>query len=258
MGEFTLTHIRRSPNENLRAKLGIVKKGEEDARPLTLYAGIDVGARKGFDVAVIGDGRVVEPPQRITGVASVVDCLSALRPAVIAIDSPMTPAPPDKRSRVGERNLVKAGVCGIRYTPDEVTLHGNETYYGWILNGLRLYGALGRSRSLASATVIECFPTASWSRLGEPRGIDTRARWSRRVLEAQQIGGLPTRMNQDARDAIGAAITAELHAAGRTESFGDIVVPLAKVPGEQQSSAAWNVKWKEALDETAGIAPYLQ
>lgn len=27
---------------------------------------------------------------------------------------------------------------------------------------------------------------------------------------------------------------------------------------EQQSSAAWREKWKEALDKTAGIAPYLQ
>ena len=33
-------------------------------------------------------------------------------------------------------------------------------------------------------------------------------------------------MNQDARDAIGAALTARLFAAGVTESFGDIVVPL--------------------------------
>jgi len=27
---------------------------------------------------------------------------------------------------------------------------------------------------------------------------------------------------------------------------------------EQQSSAAWRAKWKEALERTAGIAPYLQ
>jgi hypothetical protein len=33
-------------------------------------------------------------------------------------------------------------------------------------------------------------------------------------------------MNQDARDAVGAAITARLLAAGRTECFGEIVVPL--------------------------------
>jgi hypothetical protein len=32
-------------------------------------------------------------------------------------------------------------------------------------------------------------------------------------------------MSQDARDAIGAALTARLHAQGRTDRFGDIVVP---------------------------------
>jgi predicted nuclease with RNAse H fold len=109
-----------------------VENDEGDASRMTLYAGIDVGARKGFDVAVIGDGRVVAPPRRITGASGVVDCLSALRPAVIAIDSPMTPAPTGKLSREGER-LVKAGVCGIRYTPHEMALHANEKYYGWIL-----------------------------------------------------------------------------------------------------------------------------
>jgi hypothetical protein len=33
-------------------------------------------------------------------------------------------------------------------------------------------------------------------------------------------------MNQDARDAVGAAITAKLHFAGLSASFGEIVVPL--------------------------------
>jgi predicted nuclease with RNAse H fold len=105
-------------------------------------------------------------------------------------------------------------------------VHGNGVYYGWILNGLRLYEALGRSPDLAVATVIECFPTASWSRLGGRRGKRTRARWSRAVLQAQGLTGLPLRMNQDTRDAVGAAITARLHEVGRTECFGETVVPL--------------------------------
>ena len=58
------------------------------------------------------------------------------------------------------------------------------------------------------------------------RGKRTRARWSRETLQAQGLAGLPARMNQDSRDAVGAAITARLHAAGQTECFGEIVVPL--------------------------------
>ncbi len=157
--------------------------------------------------------------------SGVADYLGELCPAVVAVDSPKRPALVGKRSRAGERELVRAGICGIRYTPDEESLRGNEVYYGWILNGLRLYEDLGRSPGLAAATVIECFPTASWSRLGGRRGKRTRARWSRAVLHAQGLAGLPPRMNQDARDAVGAAITARLHAAGRTERFGEIVVP---------------------------------
>lgn len=195
-------------------------------RPASLWAGVDVGAGKGFDVAVIGREGLVAPPRRIVAVSGVADYLDELRPAAIAVDSPKRPAPAGQRSRPGERELVRAGVCGIRYTPDEESLRGNEAYYGWILNGLRLYEALGRSPVLAVATVIECFPTASWSRLGGRRGKRTRARWSRAVLQAQGLAGLPARMNQDARDAVGAAITARLCSAEQTESFGEIVVPL--------------------------------
>lgn len=190
------------------------------------WAGVDVGARKGFDVAVIDRERLVAPPRRIASAGEVVGYLSRLHPTVVAVDSPKRPAPPGRRSRAGERDLVRAGVCGIRYTPNEESLCGNEAFYGWILNGLRLYEALGRSPDLAAATVIECFPTASWSRLGGPRGKRTRARWSRAVLRAQGLSGLPARMNQDARDAVGAAITARLHSVEQTESFGEIVVPV--------------------------------
>jgi hypothetical protein len=39
---------------------------------------------------------------------------------------------------------------------------------------------------------------------------------------------VPGRASQDARDAIAAALTARLHAEGRTECFGGIVVPAAR------------------------------
>ena len=39
--------------------------------------------------------------------------------------------------------------------------------------------------------------------------------------------GLPGRMSQDQRDAIGAALAAREYAAGRAECFGEIVVPEA-------------------------------
>jgi hypothetical protein len=48
------------------------------------------------------------------------------------------------------------------------------------------------------------------------------------VLESLGLEALPSGgLGQDVRDAIGAAVTARLHGAGETDSFGEIVVPRA-------------------------------
>ena len=113
-----------------------------------------------------------------------------------------------------------AGVCGIRYAPAKGRADGNP-YYDWIRCGLELCGVLGEW----SWCVIECFPTASWSRWGHRKGPATRGAWSSKVLAAFGLIGLPDRLGQDARDAIGAALTARAHARHETEAFGEIVVP---------------------------------
>jgi predicted nuclease with RNAse H fold len=189
------------------------------------WAGVDVGASKGFDVAVIDRHGLSAPPERIRRASDVVAHLQNYHPRVIAVDSPCCAASDGKRSRDGERELVRDGVCGIRYTPNEEALAENESYYAWIVNGFGLYEALRSAALTAGCRVIECFPTATWSRLGGPRGKRTRALWSRTVLEGLELRNLPSRMNQDARDAIGAAITARLYDEGGTERFGEIVVP---------------------------------
>ena len=190
------------------------------------WAGVDVGAAKGFDVAVIDGESLVAEPRRITDHLEVVRWLQAYAPRVVAVDSPRSPAPRGERSRSCERDLVRAGVCGIRYTPNLAVLRANQSYYAWILSGFRLYEALEQAVGSLEWEIIECFPTATWSRLGERKGTQrSRARWSREVLEGLRLAGLPRRMNQDARDAIGAAVTARLYDGGATQSFGEIVVP---------------------------------
>lgn len=193
------------------------------------WAGVDVGARKGFDVAVIDERGLVAGPIRLPDHRAAASWLRKHGPRVVAVDSPRVPAPDGERSRSCERDLVGARVCGIRYTPDAAALNANPTYYGWILNGLRLYETLNDAAVAAAWRVIECFPTATWSRLGGRRGrARSRAGWSRDVLDALHVDRLPARMNQDSRDAVGAALTARLHDQGRTESFGEIVVPVAR------------------------------
>jgi len=195
------------------------------------WAGVDVGAEKGFDVAVIDERSLSAGPVRITERGDVVRWLRSQRPSVVAVDSPRSAAPRGERSRTGERDLARAGVCRIRYTPNHAALRASASYYAWTFNGFRLYEALEQAAGAMRWEIIECFPTATWSRLGGPKGkARSRARWSRDALESLGLSGLPKRMNQDARDAIGAAATARLYARGETESFGDIVVPSAAGP----------------------------
>lgn len=190
------------------------------------WAGVDVGGRrKGFDLAVIDRERVVGGPTRIGDAAAAVAWLREQKPAVVAVDSPRRRAPAGALSRPDERLLVAAKVCGIRYTPNAEALAANEGYYEWIQRGFDLYAALTAGARWTRWQVIECFPTATWTRLGGPKGARSRARWSREVLADQPLTLPPKRLGQDARDAIGAALTARAFADGATESFGDLVVP---------------------------------
>ena len=183
------------------------------------FLGVDVGGpRKGFDVAVIDERRLLalEPRLGRDDVAGLVD---EYAPAVVAIDSPCCCAPQGRMTREGERRLNRE-VCGIRWTPEASKLHGNP-YYDWIVEGLALYQLLADR----DVEVVEVFPTASWTRWSGPRGKRPRAAWSRDALTRLHLADLPARTNQDQRDAIAAAVTAREFRAGRTETFGEIVVP---------------------------------
>ena len=129
--------------------------------PLRRWAGVDVGARKGFDAAVIDENGLVAGPLRLTELPQLVRWLRDQQPRVVAVDSPQSPAASGELSRREERDLVRAGVCGIRYTPNKAALAANETYYAWIANGFGLYAALSATRQATGWEVIECFPTAT-------------------------------------------------------------------------------------------------
>ncbi len=195
-----------------------------------MWAGVDVGGlEKGFHASVVDDRRLVLGPARLRSTTEAAAWIRASGAALVAIDSPISCASPGFRSRECERE-VAARVCGIRYTPDEATVRADSPYYEWIRNGLDLYDALEQ----AGIEAIECFPTASFTRWGGSRGVESRAAWSRRTLTRLELEGVPKRLSQDARDAIAAALTARAYARGRAQSFGDIVVPY----GSRAMSAA--------------------
>ncbi len=157
----------------------------------------------------------------------VVDWLADLGPQVVAVDSPYRPAPPGRRSRKGERKLAAArDLPNVRPTPDLETLSAREDgYYDWVLNGFRLYERLEKRSRKLGWEVVECFPTASWTRWAGPRVSRSRSGWTREALGAMRLSGVPPRTSQDVRDAIAAAVTAAFYADGYTERFGRIVVP---------------------------------
>jgi len=190
------------------------------------YAGIDVGGRrKGFHATAVDKRDVVAGPQQFGGVNDLLAWLGDQRPNVIALDSPRTLAPEGERSRAGERALAKE-VCGIRWTPEEAEVEVNP-YYEWVVHGRELYGALEARERRLGWTVIEVFPTASWTIWAGARGKKRRARWTREALDGMRLDGMPSRrLNQDDRDSIAAALTARLSAQRQTRTFGEIVVPV--------------------------------
>jgi predicted nuclease with RNAse H fold len=206
--------------------MGLDLRGPEVAarsRSVTA-AGIDVGGRrKGFHGCAIRGDEIVAGPERLPDVASAVEWVAALDPAVVALDSPKTCALPGESSRPDERELARA-VCGIRWTPERSRLAGNP-YYEWVEHGLELYAALAAA-GIDGDRQIEVFPTAAWTIWAGPRAGRPRSEWSASSLATLGLAGVPRRhLSQDDRDAVAAALVARLQTEGRTRAFGEIIVP---------------------------------
>jgi predicted nuclease with RNAse H fold len=201
---------------------------------MTRWLGVDVGGeRKGFDIAVVDDRRLLALAGGLD-VNGVLAFVEAQRPALVAIDSPRRCAPDGHTAREDERMLARA-VCGIRWTPDAASVRA-RAYFAWIAHGLELFEAM----SALGVEAIEVFPTASWTRWHGPRGRQTRAQWTRAGLAAMVLDGVPSRTNQDQRDAIAAAITGRQHSRGETDSIGEIVVPAGR----------WRPRWTSSRAQT--------
>lgn len=194
-----------------------------------MWIGIDVGGRrKGFHAAAMRPDLQVEL-RHFQGAAAAdhaADWVEAWRPVAVAVDCPPTWAEHGRGSRLCEVDFAHAGICGIRYTPDDATAAARtDTYYEWIEQGQNLFGQL-RDRDVPT---LECFPTASWTQWFNPRGHQRRTQWTRqatRELVRRGLASVDVR-NQDQRDAIAAALTArQASTAPRSVmSFGSLVVP---------------------------------
>lgn len=191
---------------------------------MTQYVGVDVGGvRKGFDVAVLDDADRVTL-HRSRDVDDVVALATGA--SLVGVDAPAAWAPDGQRSRPDERAFAAAGICGIRFTPDEATARARtDTHLGWVWQGLALYEALAR----AGVATVEVFPTAAWSQWLGPRGDRTRLAWARHGLRRLRLDGLRddagTAPSQDAMDAVAAALVTRQAAGDAVERFGALAVP---------------------------------
>lgn len=187
--------------------------------------GVDVGGpRKGFDVAVCRGPTVhLHRTRDVDEVVRLVD--SAV---LVGVDAPVAWAPDGEASRPDERAFARAGICGIRYTPDEAAARARtDGYLDWVWQGLALHGALRD----AGTPTVEVFPTAAWTRWLGRRGDRSRLAWARDGLRHLRRTGLRDdagdRPTQDALDAIAAALVTAQARAGTVERFGALAVPAA-------------------------------
>jgi predicted nuclease with RNAse H fold len=196
---------------------------------LPTVVGLDVGGRKkGFHGCALRGEQIVAGPERLPDVAAAVEWAGSHGPALVALDSPKSCALDGERSRPDERALNRA-VCGIRWTPPREELADNP-YYEWVEHGLDLYAALAAA-GIGAERTVEVFPTAAWTRWAGLRAGRPRAEWSAAALHRLGLAGVPRRaLSQDDRDAIAAALVARLHLEGRTDAYGEIIVPAAGTP----------------------------
>lgn len=174
------------------------------------------GARKGFHLAMLRGSELHLEGDDLLSPRDVLKTIDSMgikssQIGAIGIDSPQNWAPGQEKSRPCEREYRRLGLSGIYFTPNERHAKGNA-FYDWVRNGLGLYGLLEKE---GIKKAIEVFPTGSWSRwCGSRKKNVSRAAWTKRGIETLvaehsiDIHGKVT--NQDKRDAIAAAVTAQL------------------------------------------------
>jgi methylated-DNA-protein-cysteine methyltransferase-like protein len=203
-----------------------------------MYAGIDVSASRGFDIALLDDDRrvVLLAKARDLDAAGVI--VRGLPPeTVVAVDAPPAPsrglAGAGKAYRIAEQELHRAGVS--LYPVPAST----DAAPAWMRAGFELYEILskagfppfleGKARRGVS---IEVYPHLTYRVLaGEGRGGASKLEWSRAALR-RKVAGTTRASTQDALDAIAAAYTAWTFANDRWVGYGDpregvIVAPRA-------------------------------
>ncbi len=225
---------------------------------MTLAAGIDVSARRGLHVALLADSRTLLAVAHLPDATAAADWLTIRAPDTpVGIDAPLGPrlplladaatraamVPPPaegryQRYRVCDYHLARRGI-GLYLAP-----LADEPAPSWIAAGYALAAALRAIGRRAprhvhdyTATLLEVYSYAAFvTLLGAipPRKSTSAGRAARlRALTNAGLTGLDAAQSHDALDAVAAAYTAAVFAAGGGCAVGDpteglMVLPVAE------------------------------
>jgi predicted nuclease with RNAse H fold len=214
------------------------------ARQGLTVAGIDVGGpRKGFHAVALVDG-ALDGVFTSTDPALVAAWCAARGARHVGVDAPSGWSP-DGRMRPAERALLAAGIPCFASPTRAAALAHPKNWYGWMLNGERLYGLLARHYRLyagaAPASVGQCFETFPQAIACALAGRHVPARDKRARRRALlEDAGIDTRLltNIDLVDAALCALAAQCFATARFSAYGDaadgfIVIPAPAAQAER-------------------------
>lgn len=208
-----------------------------------MFAGIDVSATRGFDIAVLDEERRVVLLAKARDLEAAAVIVKGLPPeTVVGVDAPPSPsrglAGSGKGYRLAEQELHRAGISLYPVPADA------ELAPSWMRAGFALYDVLAKAGfppffagPARRGVSIEVYPHLTYRALsGEARGRASKLEWSRAALR-RKVAGLTKSLTQDAIDAIAAAYTAWTFGADRWVGYGDpregvIVAPRAESAGD--------------------------
>jgi predicted nuclease with RNAse H fold len=202
--------------------------------------GIDVGARKRFDLVLLDGDRAPLERRRRVEAADLDELIGDWRPDVIAIDAPPQWGMHPHGSRLTERELRRFGIQSFG-TPSDPRVAENA-FYEWMTVGFSAYEAAARmgypryARGRAAGTAMEVFPHASAVVLSGclPPRAQRKRDFRTAVLRANGVAVEALR-SMDQLDAALAALTGLLALDGHCFAPGDpkegvIVLPARSLP----------------------------
>ncbi|WP_437437801.1 DUF429 domain-containing protein [Trinickia violacea] len=200
-------------------------------------AGIDVGGdRKGFHLVLLRGTRILCNIQSGTPDNLLQTCVD-FDVVAVGIDAPCQWGA-ECKGRLAERELAQRGVFCFATPARERAISSTSGFYGWMLNGERVYQAFSTtyplltSRDYSGGRVsFETFPHAiTCAALGKEVASARKKRIQRRALLANSGIDASDLKSIDAVDAALCALAAECLLAGRSQSYGDAAGGYIRVP----------------------------